>query len=345
MSRTWCYAPRLSRIRPSKCLPCPPWTNSALQVASPAARRYYNDDSGMTLAIEEELAQLATQQKLASKVDPGAWDEYKLSCLYRYTAATILTSNKGTVRADRSNFEFKKCISSSSIGTMVTAMGFVGKVKNMGGSMSFASLEGGNGPERIQLLARSEFSNDARQALRKIKANSAVTLTGTLHLKYEATDRKDLGTPEQGKVFINDLEIRLDSIKTLNTFSRHLHPGSMLDPRDRDLHIRFDSSLRQRLKFRSDVAAFARRELSDFQEIETPILFKSTPEGAREFLVPTRNRGFAYGLPQSPQQYKQVLMASGINRYVQFAKCFRDEDHRADRQPEFTQACIAHLNQ
>lgn len=206
--------------------------------------------------------------------------------------------------------------------------------------MTFVNLEGGNGPERIQLLARAEFGDDARRALRHIRPNSAVSVTGTLHWKYEAKDKKDLGSPEEGTEFINNLEIRIQSIKTLNTFSRPLHPGSMLDPKERDLHIRFDKDLRQRLKFRSDVAAFARQELADFQEVETPILFKSTPEGAREFLVPTRNRGMAYGLPQSPQQYKQILMACGINRYVQFAKCFRDEDHRADRQPEFTQVCI-----
>ena len=206
--------------------------------------------------------------------------------------------------------------------------------------MTFVNLEGGNGPERIQLLARAEFGDDARRALRHIRPNSAVSVTGTLHWKYEAKDKKDLGSPEEGTEFINNLEIRIQSIKTLNTFSRPLHPGSMLDPKERDLHIRFDKDLRQRLKFRSDVAAFARQELADFQEVETPILFKSTPEGAREFLVPTRNRGMAYGLPQSPQQYKQILMACGINRYAQFAKCFRDEDHRADRQPEFTQVCI-----
>ncbi len=137
------------------------------------------------------------------------------------------------------------------------------------------------------------------------------------------------------------LELRVESIKPLNYFPEDIiaQVDTKFPPEQRHLQLRTNSTLRSTLQARSKAQTESRKYLfmKGFDEIETPILFKSTPEGAREFLVPTRQRGLAYALPQSPQQFKQILMASGISKYFQFARCFRDEDMRADRQPEFTQ--------
>jgi aspartyl-tRNA synthetase len=137
------------------------------------------------------------------------------------------------------------------------------------------------------------------------------------------------------------LEMTVRSIKPLNHFPDDIvaKEDTHFTPQQRHLQLRTSSTLRTSLRARSKAQTECRKYLfmKGFDEMETPILFKSTPEGAREFLVPTRQKGLAYALPQSPQQFKQILMASGIPRYFQFAKCFRDEDMRADRQPEFTQ--------
>lgn len=173
-----------------------------------------------------------------------------------------------------------------------------------------------------------------------IRLGSPVNITGVLAMKKTPKNKKsDFGTPDTGFAFLHQIEIKLSKVICLNSYPSDIYHGSdhVFPPQHRHLQIRYDSELKERLRFRSEVAAYVRQEMNEFQEIETPVLFKSTPEGAQEFLVPTRRNGFAYALPQSPQQYKQILMASGVSRYMQFAKCFRDEDLRADRQPEFTQ--------
>jgi hypothetical protein len=137
------------------------------------------------------------------------------------------------------------------------------------------------------------------------------------------------------------LIIRATLITPLNEFPSKIIAKSETNfpPEQRHLQLRTKHYLRRTIRARSKAMAQTRKFMfmKGFDEIDTPLLFKSTPEGAREFMVPTRTKGMAYALPQSPQQYKQILMASGVSRYFQFARCFRDEDMRADRQPEFTQ--------
>ncbi|PHH90483.1 hypothetical protein CDD83_3550 [Cordyceps sp. RAO-2017] len=135
--------------------------------------------------------------------------------------------------------------------------------------------------------------------------------------------------------------MRMRDIWPLNSIPKKqiVTPEVHFPPTKRHLQIRFHQDLQARLRFRSWLKGVLSQDLLEkgFVDVETPTLFKSTPEGAREFLVPTRRRGRAYALSQSPQQYKQALIASGISRYMQWARCYRDEDLRTDRQPEFTQ--------
>ncbi|KAI1484780.1 tRNA synthetases class II-domain-containing protein [Biscogniauxia mediterranea] len=224
-------------------------------------------------------------------------------------------------------------------GKDVVVHGFLGKRRDKSASLTFCPIE--TTVAEVQIVSSWEQSgslqHNAHLALKSIPAYSPVCVTGIL--QFSGKPPSSWAHPEMRETKSWDLKLR--EIQCLNTFPKDIivSQGAVWPPKSRHLQIRFDPLLKDRLRFRHAVTATLRKSLQSrgFTEIETPVLFKSTPEGAREFLVPTRQQGYAYALPQSPQQYKQILMAAGFTRYFQFAKCFRDEDHRADRQPEFTQ--------
>jgi aspartyl-tRNA synthetase len=195
----------------------------------------------------------------------------------------------------------------------------------------------------IQLVSTSNTEGndaDAHARLRSLREWTPVIVRGRLMDRQPAKDDNYMGMK-----LVNTREIALQHVEPLNNIPNDIiiKEETVFGPDQRHLQLRTDSELRSNILLRSKAMSRARLHLAemDWREIETPILFKSTPEGAREFLVPTRQKGLAYALPQSPQQYKQILMASGFTKYFQFARCFRDEDLRADRQPEFTQ--VSHI--
>ena len=211
-------------------------------------------------------------------------------------------------------------------------------------NLSFAQLVSKDLGHSIQIVSSAKSAGGgqhlAHEKLKSLETHTAVAVKGLLKVREPATS-KDLGDVKM----IRTQEVELWDIHCLNEFPKDIimKPETVFPPEDRHLQIRSSKSLRDSFAFRAKAANICRRTLSDeysFTEIETPVLFKSTPEGAAEFIVPTRHKGLAYALPQSPQQFKQILMASGIPRYYQMARCFRDEDLRADRQPEFTQVSI-----
>ncbi|KAI9650540.1 aspartate--tRNA ligase msd1 [Ciborinia camelliae] len=232
------------------------------------------------------------------------------------------------------------------IGKLVTVTGFLRNKKQLSKGLMFARISRGPLTDAgIQIIIKqnSEEANIGED-FKSIKEHSAVSVTGILQYKVKKPDQTGKVTPTSLSDVPTDrpeFEIHVEDINVINSFPKDIivGPAQKFGPDSRHLEVRFEPDLYQRLLFRSKLAKLVRGYLNsaDFDEIETPILFKSTPEGAREFLVPTRKPGYAYALPQSPQQYKQILMASGVTKYFQFAKCFRDEDLRADRQPEFTQ--------
>ncbi|KAL8918119.1 MAG: hypothetical protein Q9208_007561 [Pyrenodesmia sp. 3 TL-2023] len=225
-------------------------------------------------------------------------------------------------------------------GEAVVLYGYLGSSASLSKNLYFVQLLSKDRARSIQIVSSKASLPDkdasSDQIIRELAMHTPVVIRGLLR---ERKQKPEQANEEIEK--ITHVEIDLLGIQPLNEFPSDIiaTPDTVFSADQRHLQLRTDAGLRAALTMRSKVGLLLRTRLAElgFVEIETPLLFKSTPEGAREFIVPTRRKGFAYALPQSPQQFKQILMGSGIPKYYQFARCFRDEDLRADRQPEFTQ--------
>ena len=226
-------------------------------------------------------------------------------------------------------------LSAANVGQTVTVMGWVQKSRNKGGIV-FVDLRDRSGI--IQLIfEESNTGAEGFEKAAKLRSEFVVAVTGEVTKRSGAVN-ENLET--------GDIEVVAKDIRILSESETPPFPIEENSKTKDDLRLKYRyldlrrPDLQRNLILRSRVATLTRQFLAEegFLEIETPILNKSTPEGARDYLVPSRvHPGSFYALPQSPQLFKQLLMCSGYDRYFQIAKCFRDEDLRADRQPEFTQ--------
>jgi aspartyl-tRNA synthetase len=219
------------------------------------------------------------------------------------------------------------------VGATVTLAGWVARRRDHGGVV-FIDLRDASGV--VQVVFRS---GDVAEASHRLRSEYCVQVTGTVEQRPAGSENTDLAT---GAVEISATELTVLSESAPLPFQMDETPGEDVRLRYRYLDLRREGPARA-IRLRSDANKIARDVLHDrgFLEIETPTLTRSTPEGARDFLVPARLRpGSWYALPQSPQLFKQLLMVAGMERYFQIARCYRDEDFRADRQPEFTQLDI-----
>lgn len=221
----------------------------------------------------------------------------------------------------------------SHVGKLVTLSGWVHKSREFGG-MTFTDLRDRYGI--TQLVFNMETDAALCNKARELGREFVIKVTG----KVAERSNKNLKIPTgEIEIIVSSLEVLNPSLTPPFTLDEQSDGGDDLRMKYRYLDIRREP-VKRNLVLRHKMAQEVRKYLSDndFLEIETPVLNKSTPEGARDFLVPSRmNQGEFYALPQSPQTFKQLLMVAGIDKYFQIVKCFRDEDLRADRQPEFTQ--------
>ena len=226
-------------------------------------------------------------------------------------------------------------LSKADVGKEVTVMGWVQKQRNKGGII-FVDLRDRSGLLQI-IFEESECGTESFAKAEKLRSEFVIAVTGKV-CEREGGINKNLATGE--------IEVRALRIRILSESETPPFPIEEDSKTKEELRLKYRyldlrrPDLQRNLILRSKVSTLTRQFLAEegFLEIETPILNKSTPEGARDYLVPSRvHPGNFYALPQSPQIFKQLLMCSGYDRYFQIARCFRDEDLRADRQPEFTQ--------
>jgi aspartyl-tRNA synthetase len=223
----------------------------------------------------------------------------------------------------------------TNIGETVTLNGWVNTRRDLGG-LIFIDIRDRYGI--TQIVFEPTFNAEAHHLAKELRNEYVISVKGIVRKRPDDTDNAELPT--------GHIDIMANKLIILNEAKTppfpiedeiETHEETRLKYRYLDLRR---SKLQKNLLLRHKMYMLARKyfDANDFVEVETPVLMKSTPEGARDFLVPSRlHKGKFYALPQSPQQYKQLLMVSGLDKYFQIVKCFRDEDLRADRQPEFTQ--------
>jgi len=223
----------------------------------------------------------------------------------------------------------------SHVGLEVILMGWVHRRRDHGGVI-FVDLRDREG--LVQVVCNPDANPDSHEEAHKIRSEFVLAIRGRVRRRPDGMENPDLPSGKI-EVLVEELEILNESKTPPFMLNEDLEVSENVRLKYRYLDLR-RPEIQKNLMLRNIIAAEARRyfQKNGFIEVETPFLTKSTPEGARDYLVPSRvNHGMFYALPQSPQLFKQLLMVSGFDRYYQIVRCFRDEDLRADRQPEFTQ--------